>query len=468
MKRTVCALLVCAAPVIDTSAASAQSATPADPSGYRVVHGWPTLRDGSMLGQATGVGVDSRDDVWVFHRAGRVWTEPFPTDPIASPTIAVFDGRTGRLLREWGENRFMMPHGLTIDRDDNVWVTDVALHQVLKFAPDGTLLLSLGERGVSGSDASHFDQPTDVAVAADGSFYVSDGYENTRVMKFSRDGRFLFQWGNKGVGPGQFDLPHAIALDESGRVYVADRSNARVQVFETDGRFVAEWKGDTLGRPYSVAAAADGSIFTVDGGDQPPTPPDRSGAVHLDRDGNVLARFGRFGNYDGQFWLAHDVATDSRGAVYIVDAWGQRIQKFVSAADEAAVVATVQRFLDALNAKDTTALKSVLTPDGRFAVVVPGPDSVVTRGSTHAQFIARIGVDTKQLLERMWDPTVLVEGPFATLWAPYDFHIDGELSHCGTDVFTLARMPGGWRITGASYTVIPTGCRPSPLGPPQP
>ncbi len=295
---------------------------------YQVVHGWPQLPPGEMLGQATGVGVDSHGNVLVFHRAGREWTEPFPAEPIARPTVWVFD-KTGRFLRSWGAGTFVMPHGLTVDHGDNVWLSDVGLHQVFKFSPDGRLLLTLGEARAAGADASHFNLPTDVAVLKDGSFLVSDGYANTRVVKFAADGTFLMAWGTAGAGSGQFNLPHGIASDASGRVLVADRSNARVQVFDGDGHFLAEWQGPDLGRPYAIAVASDGRTFIADGGDQPSEPPDRSGVAVVDREGRLLTRFGRFGNYDGQLRLAHDIAVGSDGAVYVVDAWGQRVQKFV-------------------------------------------------------------------------------------------------------------------------------------------
>ena len=301
----------------------------ADAPHYRVVHGWPQLPAGEILGQATGVGIDSKQNVWVFHRAGREWSDPMPDEAIDRPTIAVFDGRTGKRLRFWGAKSFVMPHGLTVDHDDNVWLTDVGTHQVFKYSPDGRLLMTLGERRVSGADRTHFNLPTDVAVLRDGSFYVSDGYQNTRVVKFSADGKYQFEWGKKGGGPGEFDLPHGIALDAAGRVYVADRSNARVQIFTPAGKYVSEWKGPTFGRPYSVAIAATNRAVVVDGGDQPESGPDRSGAAVVNLEGRVLSRFGSFGNQDGQFRLAHDVAVDRVGTVYVVDAWGQRVQKFI-------------------------------------------------------------------------------------------------------------------------------------------
>lgn len=298
-------------------------------SHYRVVHGWPVLPDGFILGHVSGVGVDSRDNVFVFHRAGRTWVEPFPADPVQSATVMLFDGRTGRTLASWGEGTFVMPHGLTVDSRDNVWVTDVALQQVFKFNHDGKLLMTVGERGVPGKDGSHFDMPTDVAVLADGSFYVSDGYGNSRVAKFSADGRFLFEWGKAGAGRGEFDLPHGIALDARGRVYVCDRGNSRVQVFDGAGEFLDEWDRPRVGRPFGVSVGADGLVYVVDGGDQPDTPPDRARLTVLDSKGRVSDAFGRFGNYDGQFNRPHDVAVAKDGSVYVVDLEGMRVQKFV-------------------------------------------------------------------------------------------------------------------------------------------
>ncbi|MBI3877878.1 MAG: 6-bladed beta-propeller [Verrucomicrobia bacterium] len=275
------------------------------------------------------MGADSHNNVFVFHRSGREWSTPFPSEPIAVPTVSVIDGRTGKLLAAWGAGQFIMPHGLTLDRDDNVWLTDVGRQQVFKFTHDGRLLLTLGERGVPGPDQSHFNLPTDVAVLPDGSFYVSDGYKNTRVVKFAADGRYDFEWGGKGAGPGQFNLPHGVAVDGHGRVIVCDRSNSRLQVFDLKGKFLAEWKGPQIGRPYGVSVGADGHIFAIDGGDPPLKQPDRSKAVELNAEGRVLDRFGAFGTEPGQFQLGHDIAVARDGSVYIADASGRRVQKFV-------------------------------------------------------------------------------------------------------------------------------------------
>ncbi len=301
-------------------------------SEYHVVHGWPVLPDGEVLGSVAGVAVNSRGDVLVFHRAGRTWPASDVLDlaPISRPTVDEFDGRTGVLLRRWGAGLFAMPHGLTVDDHDNLWLTDVALQQVYKFSPDGRNLLTLGERGVAGADASHFNRPTGVAVAKDGSFYVSDGYRNARVMKFSAEGKFLFQWGKKGDGPGDFHVPHGIALDGLGNVYVADRENQRIQVFDPAGHYLTQWAGKEIGRPYAIAIDQGCNAYIADGGDQPDVPPDRSAWVKARLDGAPLVRVGRFGNYDGQFEMAHAIAVDAAGAVYVGDITGARVQKFVT------------------------------------------------------------------------------------------------------------------------------------------
>lgn len=298
--------------------------------GYRVVHGWPILPENSMLGHVTGVGVDSHDHVFVFHRGSHSIT-PWPTNQTSTskePLVMCFQGQTGKLIQSWGANAFVRPHGLRVDKDDNVWITDISLHQVMKFNHDGKLLLTVGERLTPGLDARHFDRPTDIAVAPDGSFYVSDGYGNNRVAKFSADGKFLFDWGRKGTQPGEFDLPHGISLDGQGRVYVADRSNSRIQVFNGDGTFVSEWKSAELGRPWAVTCGADGSVYAVDGGDINPWPPDRGHLLRLDQKGRILDKWSSYGNYDGQLFWGHCVAVGKNGAVYSGDIQGRRIQKF--------------------------------------------------------------------------------------------------------------------------------------------
>ncbi len=296
---------------------------------HEVVPDWPKLPEGHVLGLCAGVGVDAQNRVFVFHRSGRKWSNPFPKEPISQPTVSVFDGATGKLLSTWGENRFIMPHGLTVDHEGNLWLTDVGLHQVFKFTPEGKLLLTLGERAVPGNDPAHFNLPTDVAVLRDGSFYVSDGYKNTRVMKFSSDGKFEFEWGTKGKGAGEFNLPHGIAVDAQGRVIVCDRENERLQVFDAKGGFLHEWKGPQIGKPYGVAVGSNGHIFVIDGGSPSLRLSERGKTVELDAAGEVLDSFGSHGKEPGQFQLGHDIAIGPDGVVYVAEGTGARVQKFV-------------------------------------------------------------------------------------------------------------------------------------------
>jgi len=296
---------------------------------HEVVRGWPALPDGYVLGLCAGVGVDSHNNVFVFHRCGRQWQTPFPTEPIAAATVTVIDGQSGKLITSWGAGQFIMPHGLTIDHDDNVWLTDVGLHQVFKFTRDGKLLLTLGERSQPGADRAHFNLPTDVAVLPDGSFYVSDGYKNARVVKFTADGQYDFEWGTKGEAPGQFNLPHGIAVDARGRVFVCDRTNSRIQVFDAGGKFFDQWKGPSIGRPYGVAIASGGHVFIIDGGELSLKQSEQGKAVELDADGRILDTFGSFGKEPGQFQLGHDIAIANDGSVYVAEGAGQRVQKFV-------------------------------------------------------------------------------------------------------------------------------------------
>lgn len=293
-----------------------------------VVHGWPQLPAGDILGQVAGLGCDAQGDVYVFHRGSRQWVnDPLKAGPIPEDVVCRFDGRTGELRAKWGAKTFLLPHGLFVDHRGHVWLTDVGLHQVFEYDRDGRRLREWGVPGVGGNDQRHFNKPTDVAVLADGSFYVSDGYVNSRVVKFSADGRYQFEWGTKGTGPGAFTIPHGLAVDRDGRVYVADRQNDRIQIFSADGKFLAQWSERAMGRPYGLRAGPDGLLYVTDGGEQPKSPPHRSGVAVLDRSGRVVTTFGRWGNQDGQFMMAHAIAVAPGGEIYVGDINGQRVQK---------------------------------------------------------------------------------------------------------------------------------------------
>ena len=301
-------------------------------SQYTAATDWPSLPPDLVLGQVTGIDVNAQGQVFVFARGDKVWeSETIDPSLIPSPTVYVFDGQSGELLTSWGENRFVMPHGLTLDPAGNVWLTDVGLHQVFQFDGAGNLLLTLGEAGVPGSDAAHFNRPTDVAVAADGSFYVSDGYLNSRIVHFAADGRFLHEWGSAGTASGEFDVPHSLDVDAEGRVYVADRGNARLQIFDGDGRFLSSWHDELqIGRPWAVRVGADGFVYVVDGGDQNEWLPDRARILKLTPEGEIVDRFGGYGRGPGQFIWPHALAVAADGTLFVAEVGqGQRMQKLI-------------------------------------------------------------------------------------------------------------------------------------------
>jgi peptidylamidoglycolate lyase len=290
------------------------------------VGAWLQTPAGQPVGQVTGIDVDRAGQLYLFHRADRKWpapTAPFPADPIAADTIAVADAR-GRVLASWGKNLFIMPHGLSLDSAGNVWVTDVGAHQVRKFGPNGRLRLTLGKFREPGNDRNHFNQPTDVAFGPDGMVYVSDGYKNTRVVRFTPSGRYLGEWGRPGKGPGQFDLPHGIAVDKGGRVYVADRENLRIQIFDRGGRYLAEWPSERVGGPFGVTAARDGSIYVIDGGFQPDRT--RARVVKLTPGGRVFGTF-TAATASHRDVLGHDIAVGPDGTIYVADVWANRVRK---------------------------------------------------------------------------------------------------------------------------------------------
>lgn len=187
-----------------------------------------TMPSGWKFGRVSAVAVSSAGEVFVFQRG-------LKADP-----IVVFDGK-GKYLRSWGKGMFGNPHGMRIGKDGNLFVTDNGDHQVMKFSPEGKLLLTLGVKGKAGTDERTFNRPTDIAFAANGDFYVSDGYGNSRVVKFSRDGKYLLAWGRKGTGAGEFNTPHSVAVDSKGTVYVSDRENNRIQIFDGNGKFLRQW-----------------------------------------------------------------------------------------------------------------------------------------------------------------------------------------------------------------------------------
>jgi hypothetical protein len=214
-------------------------------SHYQVVDNWAKFPEGiTKWGGATGVDIDRKGNIYVFHR-------------IESMPIMAFD-KNGKFLRGWGQGMFKTTHFLKTDRDGNVWVTDRGDHQVFKFSADGKLLMTLGRKGVIGQNDSEdaFNGVADLVIARNGDIFIADGEStNTRVVKYSKDGKFIKWWGGLGKKPGKFDEPHSIAIDSKGLLYVGDRRNKRVQVFDQDGRFIRMWTH--LGTPWGVFVKDD-------------------------------------------------------------------------------------------------------------------------------------------------------------------------------------------------------------------
>ncbi len=259
------------------------------------------LPGGYTLGACSAVAVNSQDEVYLFHRGKH--------------PILCFD-KEGKFLRSWGDDQIGIAHGLRIDKEDNVWVTDIGNHQVFKFDPQGKELLALGT-GKSGTETDQFDKPTDIAFGPSGEFFVSDGYGNSRVMKFSPNGGFIKTWGTRGTRGGEFNLPHSIVVDAKERVLVGDRENNRIQVFDLEGKPLAIWRDYA---PYGLAFDPAGNLFVADG---------RANKVNLlDAAGKVKKSWGRKGPKPGQFDLPHMLAFDSGGNLYVAEINGQRLQKF--------------------------------------------------------------------------------------------------------------------------------------------
>ncbi len=297
---------------------------------YELVNDWPQLNKDFKLSQPTGIGIDKDDHIFVFHRTGRKWTEPFPDSLISVNTILELDNKSGRIINSWGANHFIMPHGLTVDKQNNIWVTDVALHQIFKFSHDGNLLMRLGAAKVPGNDSIHFNLPTDIAVADDGTFYVSDGYGNSRVVKFSSSGKYIKAWGGYGNKPGEFIIPHGIAIDQNNTLYVADRQNNRVQLFDTSGNFLKELKNDRkVEQLPSIAIDNSNHLFAID---YDPT----NGADSLVKGSTIFEfdsshahnHFGATGSANRTSCWFHDIAIDSKGNIYVGDIIGFKVLKF--------------------------------------------------------------------------------------------------------------------------------------------
>jgi DNA-binding beta-propeller fold protein YncE len=336
------------------------------PNPYRLVEDWPTLPEsmnGGHFGEVIRVHVHSDGNIWVYHRC-------FNTVPPggatcvgrSEPPILEFDP-AGKLLKSLGGGLVAGPHGFTVDHDGNPWVTDVNDKQtvlgmparnaagqvlgqeVLKLDQNGKVLMMLGKMGVGGSGTDTFDRPSGVAVAANGDIFVSDGHSGNasgiaRVVKFSKDGRFIKTWGHKGSAPGDFDDPHDIFVGGSlGRVYVADRLNSRIQIFDQDGNFVAAWQ--QFGQPSSVFVGPDDKLYvgaafrdeaTRRNATSRPQPGELRGIVVGSAiDGSLFAFIPDPTDLStvAPGTSASGIAADAMGNVYAADVGAHRVRKYL-------------------------------------------------------------------------------------------------------------------------------------------
>ncbi|XP_045422161.1 peptidyl-glycine alpha-amidating monooxygenase isoform X6 [Lemur catta] len=303
---------------------------------------WPGVY--LLPGQVSGVALDLKNNLVIFHRGDHVWDgnsfdskfvyQQRGLGPIEEDTILVIDPNTAAVIQSSGKNLFYLPHGLSVDKDGNYWVTDVALHQVFKLDPNSKEgpALTLGRSMQPGSDQNHFCQPTDVAVdPGTGAIYVSDGYCNSRIVQFSPHGKFITQWGEESSGsnpkPGQFRVPHSLALvPHLGQLCVADRENGRIQCFKTDTKeSVREIKHSSFGRNVFAISYIPGLLFAVNGkpyfGDQEPV----QGFVMNFSNGEIIDIFKPVRKH---FDMPHDIVASEDGTVYIGDAHTNTVWKF--------------------------------------------------------------------------------------------------------------------------------------------
>jgi len=312
---------------------------------YYDVEPWPApfASPGYIRGSNSGIFVESPDRIYLITRGeirlpGKLpehfngaigsLSEQVTSQKSDLRTCIVVANSKGEILERWTQHDHLFaiggrgPHRIKIspyDPERHVWVVDDSGQQIYKFTHDGKqLVMTLGEAGVGGTDEKHFGQPTDLAWLPDGTFFVSDGYRNSRIVKFDRNGKYLMSWGSKGIGPGQFNLPHAIDIDRNRRVYVADAHNSRIQVFDENGGFLDQWQN--IWRPDVIMVSADQHLWIANGATDL--------MLKYDLNGKLLEAWGKTGTGPGAFQAIHGFGVDSMGNFYAAEAAGGRTQKF--------------------------------------------------------------------------------------------------------------------------------------------
>ncbi len=294
--------------------------------------GWAKLPDGRKWGSTSAIDVERNGNVWVFERCGGNTCAGSNVPPVVQLDPS------GKFLRAFGAGMFVFPHGIHLDREGNVWVADAQGkdgkgHQVVKFSSEGRVLLVLGKAGVAGEGQDTFNQPSDVVTGPSGDIFVADGHggdSNARIVKFSKDGKFIKAWGKKGTGPGEFNTPHGVAFDSQGRLFVADRGNSRIQIFDQDGKFLEEWK--QFGRPSGIFIDANDIMYVADHQSDAKLNPGFKRGIRIGsaKDGSVKVLIPGLGTAPETQSVGEGVAADAMGNVYMAETGGMTVRKYVS------------------------------------------------------------------------------------------------------------------------------------------
>lgn len=327
-----------------SAAANAQMKGGDDITGpYDVVAGWPenVCGDGWQIGSTGGVWAEHADRIYVLQRGCLPELPPSnqivpgrnasgysfaASDPARHPRpglhLMIFN-RDGEMIDNWDhlDDLMVRPHRVVMnphDPENHVWIVDDGAHQIHKLTNDGEIVMTLGEFRVPGDDENHFNRPTDIAFLANGDFFISDGYRNTRVAKFNADGEFLLDWGEPGTGRSQFNTVHGITVDAQDRIYVADRANSRVQIFDSEGKYLDQWNDITY--PYYIHVSKDQHLWVGDG---------RTNKIlKYNLDGQLINYWGTFGTLPGAMWGPHQFSVDDENNLYIADVHVGRVQKY--------------------------------------------------------------------------------------------------------------------------------------------
>jgi len=296
-----------------------------------VTKNWGALPDGRTWGSTAGVDIGPDGNVWAYDRCGANTCLDSKVDPIFK-----FDRQSGKVLAHFGGGLIVFPHGIHVDREGNVWVTDgnnnkenTIGHQVIKFSPDGKVLMRLGKAGVRGSGPDTFNEPNDVITAPNGDIFVADGHSgqsdnpppnsNGRIVKFTKDGKYIKEWGKIGTAPAEFRTPHALAFDSRGRLFVADRGNHRIQIFDQEGKFLEQWR--QFSRISGLFIDRNDNLYAIDSESSQARHPNWSTGVRIGttKQDKVLAFIPPHQTKDAWGAAGEGVAVDPDGNVYAAE-----------------------------------------------------------------------------------------------------------------------------------------------------